>query len=190
MAIYTRSGDDGTTGMGDGRAVRKSDPSMRAMGAVDELAAMIGLSRAACANRTTKHIAGELARIQGDAMTVCGILAGAASGLDSCRSGTERLEGLIDAGEAELARLGTFILPGGCELACRLNVARTVCRRAEREAIAWADAGGTVPPQVRAYLNRLGDAMFVLARLANSYAGVDDVAWPEAGAPQPGDADD
>ena len=190
MAIYTRSGDDGSTAGADGRAVRKSDPGMCAMGALDELAAVIGLCHIACAPGTAEHIVGELARIQGEAMTVCGILAGSTAGIEFCRSGTERLEGLIDAGEEELRKLSTFILPGGCELACRLNVARTVCRRAERETVAWADAGGTVPPQVGAYLNRLGDALFVLARLANHHAGVDDIAWPAAGGSQSGGTDD
>ena len=181
MAIYTRNGDGGTTAGGDGRPVRKSDVGMRAMGALDELAAVIGLCHIACDPGATKHIGGELALIQGEAMTVCGILAGSTGGVDSCQLGTERLEALIDSGQDELSKLSTFILPGGCELACRLNVARTVCRRAEREVVAWADAGGALPPQVSAYLNRLGDALFVLARLANCYAGGDEVPWRPGG---------
>ena len=178
MAIYTRGGDDGSTSGADGRRVPKSGPTVRAMGAVDELASMIGLCRAACGRGAAEHIAGELERIQGEAMAVCGILAGATGGLDSCRLGTERLERLIDASEGRLARLTTFILPGGCELACRLNVARAVCRRAEREVVAWAEARPPAQPEVGAYLNRLGDALFVLARLANHDAGVEEVARP------------
>ena len=80
--------------------------------------------------------------------------------------------------------LRTFILPGGCELACRLHVARTVFRRAERSVAGWADAGAAVPREVLAYLNRLGDALFMLARLANRDAGTPETLWPDAGACQ------
>ena len=182
MAIYTRSGDDGST-CGPGRRrirVRKSDPAMRTLGGLDELAAHIGLCLAACDDPAEEHAWPALAGALDDLMALGAVLGGRA---ELPAGSVARLEQVIDSAEAELGELKSFILPGGCELACRLHVARTVCRRAEREAVAWADAGGMVLPTVLAYLNRLGDALFVLARAANHHAGMGDIVWPPAAAP-------
>jgi len=181
MTVYTRGGDDGSTSGPGGRRVAKSDPGVRVTGDLDELTSHVGLCLAACNDPSHGRIRSDLARIQGQGMAIVGVLS-AAEGDEAARSAfvgpaTERLERLIDSAEGELGRLNTFILPGGCELACRLHVARTVCRRAERAVAAWATEGRAVPPTVRAYLNRLGDALFVLARLANHAAGVEEVVW-------------
>ncbi len=89
------------------------------------------------------------------------------------------MERQIDAAWAKLPELEHFILPEGCELACRLHVARTVCHRAERAVVAWADsgAGREVPPEILRYLNRLSDLLFALARLANRKAGMGEETW-------------
>ena len=93
-------------------------------------------------------------------------------------SAVDRMAGQIDAATAKLGELEHFILPAGCELTCRLHVARTVCRRAERAVVAFAAAGGPVSAVVLRYLNRLGDLLFTLARLANHNAGVAEAPWP------------
>ena len=93
-------------------------------------------------------------------------------------SAVERMEKQIDEATASLPALEHFILPGGCELACLLHVARTVCRRAERCVVAASDAGLAVPAEALRYLNRLSDLLFVLARLANHLAGLDETIWP------------
>jgi len=175
MAVYTRSGDDGSACGPGGRPVRKSDPAMRTLGELDELAAHIGLCIAACDDPADEHVWPALAGALDDLMALGAVLAGHAQ---LPAGSVQRLEQIIDSAEAGLDELKSFILPGGCELACRLHVARTVCRRAEREAVAWADQGGTVLPTVLAYLNRLSDALFVLARVANRDAGMGDIAWP------------
>jgi len=184
MAIYTRSGDDGSACGPGGRRVRKCDAAMRTLGDLDELTANLGVCIAACDDPNDKQIWPALAQAMDDLMALGAVLAGNAI---LPPGSVQRLESVIDAAEAELGPLTTFILPGGCELACRLHVARTVCRRVERQAVAWADEGGTVLPTVLAYLNRLSDALFVLARVANRHAGLTDIAWPapEASAPNP-----
>lgn len=185
MAIYSRRGDDGSTARPGGRRVRKSDPAVRAIGELDELTSQIGLCLAACDAAGRERVKDELTRIQGELMAIAAMSPGAeraeAAGTQPNGPGTDRLEQFIDSAEGELGQLKTFILPGGYELACRLHVARAVCRRAEREVVAWADAGAAVPPAVPAYLNRLSDALFVLARLANREAGVEEVPWPPEG---------
>ena len=155
--------------------MRKDNPAMRTLGDLDELTAHIGLCIAACDDPDDEHVWPALAGALDDLMALGAVLAGNAQ-LPAGSVG--RLEQVIDSAEAKVGELKSFILPGGCELACRLHVARTVCRRAEREAVAWADAGGMVLPTVLAYLNRLSDALFVLARVANRLAGMGDIAWP------------
>ena len=180
MAIYTRNGDDGSGAGADGQRVSKADPSIRAMGDLDELTAQIGLCLAGAGSPEGRRVAAGLDGVQGELMVIGSMLSGGAGGGE--RLGTDRLEKIIDACEDELGPCRTFILPGGCELASRLHIARTVCRRAERGVAGWADAGGTVAPEVPAYLNRLSDALFVLARLANRDAGVAETPWPDTGA--------
>lgn len=179
MAIYTRNGDDGSSAGADGQRVSKGHPSMRVQGDLDELTAQVGLCLAGAHSPEGRRVAVGLDGVQNELMVIGGMLSGGAGAGE--RLGTDRLEQIIDAAEDELEPSRTFILPGGCELACRLHIARTVCRRAERGAAGWADAGGTIASEVLAYINRLGDVLFALARLANRDAGTAETPWPDTG---------
>jgi cob(I)alamin adenosyltransferase len=171
--IYTRAGDGGETGLGDGQRVPKDHPRVEAYGAVDELNAVLGLL-AAYAPEAPE--AGLLRTIQNDLFDV---------GSDLCRPGdqgprvtaayTARLEQAIDRLNEPLPALTSFLLPGGTLAAAWLHLGRTVCRRAERQAVALARAE-PVNPQVIAYLNRLSDLLFVLGRVANEHGKLD-VLW-------------
>lgn len=174
--IYTRGGDKGETSLGDGARVAKHDPRVAAYGTVDEANAAIGAARL--------HTQGEadamLARIQNDLFDLgadlCRPAAASEDGqLRVVQSQVERLEREIDAMNAKLAPLESFVLPGGTPAAAQLHVARTVVRRAERLTTALALAAA-VNPQVIAYLNRLSDHLFVLARHLNDN-GARDVLW-------------
>jgi len=177
MKIYTGSGDDGDTTRADGRRVRKSDSQIEAVGAIDELNAHIGLCVRAAGDDAA--VRGAIERVQAELFvagaTLARVEAGQGATLDD--SHVARIEQRIDAATQSLDELTHFILPGGCELACRLHVARTVCRRAERTVVAVTDAGAGTPPIVLRYLNRLSDLLCTLARLANHNAGSGDVAW-------------
>ncbi|MFI5381167.1 MAG: cob(I)yrinic acid a,c-diamide adenosyltransferase [Tepidisphaerales bacterium] len=178
MKLYTRTGDDGTTGIFGGERTRKSDPRLDCCGTVDELNAQIGLA-AAVAGPTLLN---DLRMVQNELFVVGAQLATPSESpatqhlpaLDEASVG--RLEMQIDAAEAQLVPLRDFILPGGCELAARLHVARTVCRRAERLAVGFA-LDRPIHPLIVPYLNRLGDWLFAMARLANHLAGVEDIEW-------------
>ncbi len=179
MKIYTRTGDDGTTGLlGPGR-VLKSALRVEAYGTVDELNALLGRARAL---DTANWLEDTLGRVQAQlfqlgaelAATDAGALAKLARLADA---DVAALEGAIDRLDADLAPLATFILPGGSALAAELHVARTVCRRAERRVVGLAQEEDVEPRLVR-YLNRLADLLFTMARWCNRRAGVEDVAWP------------
>ena len=161
--IYTRTGDRGDTHLGDLSRVRKTDPLVDAYGAVDELNATVGLARAA-------WDAPPLARVQNDLFDVGADLSVPFEEGDGKLRVTQvqvdRLEADCDEANEPLEPLKSFVLPGGTEAAARLHVARAVCRRAEREAIRAADER-PVNPLVPAYLNRLSDLLFILARAAN-----------------------
>ena len=177
--IYTRTGDAGTTGLGGGRRVAKDSPRVSAYGTVDELNSTIGV---ALALGLCPRLTSELATIQNELFDL---------GADLCwpeddeRRGRiptvqpkhiARLEALIDELNRSLAPLTNFLLPGGSPGAAQLHVARTVCRRAEREAIALSHdepVGALVIP----YLNRLSDALFVMARYENHDRGVAEPLW-------------
>ncbi|MBX6322606.1 MAG: cob(I)yrinic acid a,c-diamide adenosyltransferase [Rhodospirillaceae bacterium] len=176
--IYTRGGDRGKTSLGDGTRVAKHDPRIAALGAVDEANAAIGLARL--------HTGGEadamLARIQNDLFDLGADLCRPApegeapgSALRIVQAQVERLENEIDAMNARLSPLNSFVLPGGRPAAAHLHLARTVVRRAERAVAALAAAAPVNPAAVR-YLNRLSDHLFVLARLLND-EGRADVLW-------------
>lgn len=175
--IYTRTGDDGTTGLADGSRVSKTAARVAAYGTVDEANGVIGLARL--------HTAGEtdamLARIQNELFDVGADLAtpdGVEHALRAVTSQTTRLEAEMDAMNAHLAPLNSFILPGGSPASAWLHLARTVVRRAERLAVEAA-AMEPINPEAIAYLNRLSDHLFVLARAENSGG---DVLWvPGAG---------
>ncbi len=181
MRIYTRTGDDGDTGLFGGGRVPKDDPRVEAYGEVDELNAAIGMARAV---ESLPRIDEVLVPIQRDLFGLGAILATpdrdkmreqlAKARIDDERIG--QLERAIDAGEEELEPLRAFILPGGSPKAAALHVARTVCRRAERRVV-HLQATTDLPPLVTIYLNRLSDLLFVLARVANRRAGAGEVTW-------------
>lgn len=180
MKIYTKTGDDGTTGLIGGDRVRKCDARIECYGTVDELNATIGVA-AVTASSPMREV---LAAIQNDLFVIGAHLATPEIGggtrashlpaLDE--SIVARLEMQIDAAEHALPPLRQFILPGGCETAARLHLARTVCRRAERLLVDFA-LDRPVPAMILTYLNRLSDWLFVHARFANHEAGVADVPW-------------
>ncbi|WP_435016381.1 cob(I)yrinic acid a,c-diamide adenosyltransferase [Tundrisphaera sp. TA3] len=180
MKIYTKAGDDGTTGLlGQGR-VAKDDPRIEAYGTVDELNAVLGLARAS--GGLDADIDALLARVQDELFAVGAALADPnPSGRFHKAVGPElagRLESEIDRLESELAPLTQFILPGGTAAAARLHLARTICRRAERSTVHLGRIEGQdVPVDLIAYLNRLSDLLFVLARAANHRAGSPDIPW-------------
>jgi cob(I)alamin adenosyltransferase len=181
VKIYTRTGDAGETGLFGGGRVPKDHPRVAAYGDVDELNAAIGLARAL---EPQAFAATLLEDIQRDLFAIGGRLAspdpdkvGKALAKAALPEGRARaLEEAIDSAEDRLPPLERFVLPGGTPKAAALHVARTVCRRAERSVVGLAREA-EVPPPILAYLNRLSDLLFVLARRANADAGRPDVAW-------------
>lgn len=178
--IYTRTGDDGTTGLVDGSRRAKHDARMQAIGDVDEANSLIGLAAVASQAATAR----DLQRIQNDLFDLGADLATPGEDfapsemvLRVVPSQVAWLETAIDALNEALPPLTSFILPGGSEVAARVHVARAVVRRAERSAVALASAE-PVNPQALAYLNRLSDYLFVLARATN--AGGDPLWVPGA----------
>lgn len=179
--IYTRGGDKGVTSLGDGSRVPKLDCRIGAFGTVDELNAALGLVLAEPG--LPEHLRGPLERIQNDLFDVGADLSvpfGIGDRLRVAHAHVERLEQLCDEFNADLAMLKSFVLPGGTPAAARLHVARTTCRRAERDALT-ADGENGINPQVLAYLNRLSDFLFIAARWANHDAGRDEPLWKPGG---------
>jgi cob(I)alamin adenosyltransferase len=179
--IYTRAGDTGETSLGDGSRVPKLDCRIGAFGAVDELNSALGVALASAdlpdALRTP------LERIQNDLFDVGADLCvpfGITDRLRVEQPAIDRLEALCDEFNADLPALKSFVLPGGTEAAARLHVARTTCRRAERDAL-LADADTGINPLVLAYLNRLSDFLFIAARAANAASGRDEPLWKPGG---------
>jgi cob(I)alamin adenosyltransferase len=175
--IYTRGGDAGETSLGDGARVPKSDLRIEAIGTIDEANAAIGMARVHTDGATDAM----LGRIQNDLFDLGADLCvpeGDDTNKNRLRIATsqvERLEREIDALNAELAELNSFVLPGGVPAAAALHLARTVARRAERLIVALA-ARDTINPHAVAYINRLSDHLFVLARHLND-RGARDVLW-------------
>jgi cob(I)alamin adenosyltransferase len=180
--LYTKTGDDGTTGLFGGARVKKASARVDAYGTVDETNAAIGVARATGLESESEAV---LAQVQVDLFTLGAELA--------CAPGKEprlkmqliaegditRLERAIDAAEAAVEPLKWFVLPGGSPQAAALHLARTVCRRAEREVLSLDDAPARADLVI--YLNRLSDLLFALARRANAHAGVPDVPWKPHG---------
>ena len=190
--IYTRTGDDGTTGLGDGSRLPKHHLRIASYGTVDELSSVLGLAAAdlpgadPAGDAAGEELRAQLRSIQNDLLDV---------GADLCLPGTEgdklritpiyieRLEQWLDRVNDGLDPLTSFVLPGGTRTAAWLHLGRTVCRRAERlvtELAATSDDGPRVNPEVVRYLNRLSDLLFVLARDANDH-GRSDVLWKPGG---------
>jgi cob(I)alamin adenosyltransferase len=177
--VYTRTGDDGTTALGDGARVAKSDPRIEAYGTVDELNSVIGVALAA---GLEQEIVIELERIQNELLHL---------GADLCvpeRQKEERplpriearhveaLEETLDRLSERLEPLQNFLLPGGAPGAAQLQLARAVCRRAERRVVSLS-AVDEVNPEAARYLNRLSDALFVMARFENRAKSVAEPLW-------------
>jgi cob(I)alamin adenosyltransferase len=179
--IYTRQGDDGTTALGSGERRPKHDLRVSAYGTTDELNAVLGVVRLHTA--AEPDVDAMLARIQNDLFDLGADLcvpqadSDARSRLRLASSQVERLEQEIDAMNAELQPLRSFVLPGGTPAAAHLHLARTVCRRAERLIVDLAGREGeAVTPAVIQYVNRLSDFLFVAARFMNQ-RGARDVLW-------------
>ncbi len=179
MKIYTKTGDDGTTGLFGGGRVAKDSSRIEAYGTVDELNSVIGVARATISDTALTNL---LERIQQNLFVLGADLA---TPLDA-RSNyaipridekdVRELEIAIDENEAHLTPLKRFILPGGSQAAANLHLARTVCRRAERLIVALSREQEIGSSDI-VFLNRLSDLLFVLARRANQLSGVDDVEW-------------
>jgi cob(I)alamin adenosyltransferase len=165
--IYTRAGDTGETSLGDGSRVPKTDPRIEAYGTVDELNSLIGLALAA---DLPDEFRPWLEGVQNDLFDLGADLSvpaeDARARLRIEQEQVGRLEALCDLVNARLEPLKSFVLPGGGEAAARLHVARAVCRRAERLTVGLAETASVNPAAV-AYLNRLSDLLFILARAAN-----------------------
>ena len=173
--ITTRTGDDGTTGLGDGSRTGKDDPRIAAMGDVDELNAAIGVLLAEPLPQT---MAAVLVEIQHDLFELGGeICIPGYENLATAR--IEWLDAMIAESNADLPPLEEFILPGGCRAAPLAHQARTIARRAERSLVALSRSAA-VRSEPMAYLNRLSDLLFVLSRRANRAAGRGDVLWNRA----------
>jgi cob(I)alamin adenosyltransferase len=170
--ITTRTGDDGSTGLGDGTRVKKSAPRIAAMGDVDELNSMLGLLLTEALPDAQR---GTLTRIQNELFDLGG---------EICIPGHTAmsiahiafLDGEIDRLNAQLSPLKEFILPGGSRAASCCHIARTIARRAERALVCLAQIE-PVSPLALQYLNRLSDLLFILARTLNRHAGIADVCW-------------
>ncbi len=182
MKLYTKTGDDGTTGLFGGARVPKASARVDAYGTVDETNAAIGVARA-CGG--PPEIDATLAQVQEDLFALGAELActpGRESKLGMAPLGSDeiaRLERAIDEVDPACPPLKTFILPGGSPLAAALHLARTVCRRAERAVLAMSD--GPIRPDLVVYLNRLSDLLFALARYANVRAKTPDMPWNPRG---------
>jgi cob(I)alamin adenosyltransferase len=176
--IYTRGGDAGETSLGDGSRVSKLDGRIVAFGTVDELNAALGV---VVAGECPTEIRDVLVRVQNELFDLGADLSVPLEHEDRLRTTQEQVDELeadCDRFNAQLPELKSFVLPGGTPAAARLHVARTVCRRAEREAIE-ASAAHELNPLALVYLNRLSDLLFILARAAN--AGEEEPLWRPGG---------
>jgi len=178
--VYTRSGDEGYTGLVSGTRVRKNDPRVNSYGEIDELNATLGLVRAHLTPETQEldplleNLQQELFDLGSELATPPGTTY---PGMwQAASSDVATLENLCDQFSTGLPELTSFILPGGCKAASALHLARTVCRRAERRSVPLLREG-KIGPEVVIYLNRLSDLLFTMARFANFACGMKDVLW-------------
>ena len=170
--IYTRTGDDGTTGLGDGTRVAKDSLRVDAMGDVDELNSVIGLL---LTESVPDILLDLLTQVQHDLFNLGGEIC-IPDYIILQQANIDNLEQAIDTLNEQLAPLKEFILPGGTKAAAYCHLARTVCRRAERKLITLARDEKVTAISLK-YLNRLSDLLFVLCRVINKEAGVPDVLW-------------
>ncbi len=177
--IYTRGGDRGETSLGDGSRASKLDPRIVAYGAVDELNSHLGV---VLAEELPDELRAVLERVQNELFDVGADLSVPFAGEDErlrvAQSQIDELEADCDRFNAALPELKSFILPGGERSAALIHVARAVCRRAERDALA-----APVNPQAVVYLNRVSDLLYILARSANAAAGRDEPLWKPGASP-------
>lgn len=172
--IYTRTGDDGTTGLGDGSRIQKDSLRVEAMGQVDHLNSHIGTVLAS--GGLTEQITEYLTDVQHDLFDLGAELC--VPGMDRIHAGhVERIENRLDELNADLDRLRDFVLPGGTFAAANAHLARTACRNAERAVLALHHQDGNLEEPLRQYLNRLSDFLFVVARQLNRSSGTPDVIW-------------
>ena len=184
--IYTKGGDQGETSLVNGRRVSKADPKVSAFGEVDELNALVGVARVSAEELAETHpsmaeFARTLLRVQHELFNLGSTLATDPGALHPrqprvAESDVLELERDLDAKNAKLGPLRSFVLPGGCRLSAELHVCRTVCRRAERAVVALG-AREEVDPWAVRYLNRLSDALFVWSRWACAELGVEETTW-------------
>jgi cob(I)alamin adenosyltransferase len=175
--IYTRGGDGGETSLAGGQRVRKDSPRIACCGAVDELNSFLGLARSTAEAAGLARLSTVLLRIQHELFNLGAVLAAPSGDRPGVPpADVARIEGEIDALSTELPPLDSFVLPGGARLNAELHLCRTVCRRAERSAVALA-AQEPVPGEVLQYLNRLSDALFVFARWANLQLAAPETLW-------------
>ncbi|MEZ5964101.1 MAG: cob(I)yrinic acid a,c-diamide adenosyltransferase [Planctomycetota bacterium] len=176
MRIYTKSGDNGDTGLYGKARVRKHDTRIEAYGTVDEVSSLLGLLASEplppADQERIRQVQATLFEIGADLATL-----GGHASVTRVAAHTRELESWIDAADADLPELRSFILPGGHREAALCHMARTVCRRAERRVWQLADTTQDVPHELAVYLNRLSDLLFVWARTANRRRGVGDVLW-------------
>ena len=189
--IYTRQGDQGQTSLAGGQRVTKDSPRIEAYGAVDEMAAFLGMARFTCNGLIPAHpklatLDGILLRIQHELFNLGSILSTLPEDVHPkqariTEADVERLEAEIDAANRDLPPLRSFVLPGGTRLNTELHAARTICRRAERLLVSVAQTE-SIPKVTIQYLNRLSDALFVWSRWVNQAMGAKEVLWePNAG---------
>lgn len=173
--IYTRNGDKGTTRLATGEEVHKTHPRVEALGDIDELNSLIGVVEASLG--AGDDLANLFRQIQNDLFDLGGEVAIADKGYQAVEQGMiDHLEAVLDSYNATLPPLKEFILPGGTVEAARTHLARSICRRAERRLVALA-LNSYVHPQAIAYLNRLSDLLFVLARVIARRDGNEEVCW-------------
>ena len=177
VSIYTRTGDDGTTGLANGERRTKSDDRIAAIGSIDELNASIGVVIAELHqdNSADAYLTPILKRVQNTLFSIGSSLA-LVAGFEPGKDEVQWMEQQIDQIQARLPQLNHFILPGGCRTGAELHRARTTCRRAERETLHLSQFE-TVHHSISVYLNRLSDLLFVMARDANQQHGHAEEHW-------------
>ena len=178
--LYTRTGDQGSTSLVGGERVKKISVRLEAYGTIDELSSCLG--NVASDPKCDTEVKGQIMNVQNELFNIGGYLATAVKegeepkclSIDDSR--LKDIEGWIDALDEQTPKIRAFVLPGGCELASKAHIARTVCRRAERRVLDLADID-YVDPAVLTYLNRLSDYLFIVARHFNFLQGEEEVIW-------------